>query len=134
MASVNRALRIWALISINPGFAKLGNSDQLRTRCGPNATFGNHGVIKPPVVYAAARFTGMSIPDHGRMESMIRVLLVAAALSVPLLWVLLQVAVADAPYPNCKATAADGRCNIPSNDPVYGPWLDRDHDGIGCEC
>lgn len=65
---------------------------------------------------------------------MIRVLLVAAALSVPLLWVLLQVAVADAPYPNCKATAADGRCNIPSNDPVYGPWLDRDHDGIGCEC
>ena len=39
----------------------------------------------------------------------------------------------DAPYPNCKAAAADGRYDIPSDDPAYGPRLDRDHDGIGCE-
>jgi hypothetical protein len=37
------------------------------------------------------------------------------------------------PYQNCKAAAADGRYDIPSDDPAYGPWLDRDQDGIGCE-
>lgn len=37
------------------------------------------------------------------------------------------------PYPNCKAAAKDGRYNIPSSDPAYGPWLDRDNDGVGCE-
>ena len=40
---------------------------------------------------------------------------------------------AVSPYPNCKAAAADGRYDIPSDDPAYGPWLDRDRDGIGCE-
>jgi hypothetical protein len=40
---------------------------------------------------------------------------------------------ADAPYPNCKAAAADDRYDIPSDDPAYGPHLDRDQDGIGCE-
>lgn len=39
----------------------------------------------------------------------------------------------DSPYPNCKTAAADGRYDIPSDDPAYGPWLDRDNDGIGCE-
>ncbi len=38
-----------------------------------------------------------------------------------------------APYPNCKAAAADNRYNIPSDDPAYGDWLDSDHDGIACE-
>jgi hypothetical protein len=42
-------------------------------------------------------------------------------------------AAANAPYPNCKAAAADGRYDITSGDPAYGPLLDRDHDGIGCE-
>lgn len=42
-------------------------------------------------------------------------------------------ATAAAPYPNCKSAAADGRYDIPSDDPAYGPWLDRDRDGIGCE-
>ena len=23
--------------------------------------------------------------------------------------------------------------NIPSDSPYYGPWLDNNHDGIGCE-
>ncbi len=46
---------------------------------------------------------------------------------------LAPIAAADAPYPNCKTAAADGRYDIPSDDPAYGPWLDRDNDGIGCE-
>ncbi|MGZ5363217.1 MAG: excalibur calcium-binding domain-containing protein, partial [Mycobacterium sp.] len=40
---------------------------------------------------------------------------------------------AEAYYPNCKTAAQDGRYDIPSDDPAYGPWLDRDSDGIGCE-
>lgn len=42
-------------------------------------------------------------------------------------------AVAQQPYENCSAAARDGRYNIPSDSPYYGPWLDRDEDGIGCE-
>ena len=40
---------------------------------------------------------------------------------------------AAGPYRNCKAAAADGVYNIPSSSYLYGPWLDRDNDGIGCE-
>jgi hypothetical protein len=55
-------------------------------------------------------------------------LLVAAAIG------LAPVADAACPYRNCSEAAQDGVCNIPSTSPCYGPWLDRDHDGIGCEC
>ncbi len=41
---------------------------------------------------------------------------------------------AAAPYKNCSAAKADGVCNIPSDSPDYQPKLDRDGDGIGCEC
>jgi Excalibur calcium-binding domain len=40
---------------------------------------------------------------------------------------------ADPPYRNCKEAHADGRYNIPSNDPAYRPGLDRDGDGYACE-
>lgn len=36
-------------------------------------------------------------------------------------------------FPNCKAAAAAGQEDIPSSSPYYGPWLDRDSDGVGCE-
>ena len=39
-----------------------------------------------------------------------------------------------APYPNCSAAEADGVCNIPSSSEYYQAKLDRDQDGIGCEC
>lgn len=39
-----------------------------------------------------------------------------------------------APYPNCSAAKADGVCNIPSSSEYYQPKLDRDQDGVGCEC
>ena len=42
-------------------------------------------------------------------------------------------AVALQPYENCSAAARDGQYNIPSGSPYYGPWLDKDQDGVGCE-
>lgn len=42
-------------------------------------------------------------------------------------------ATADAPYENCSEARANGDTDIPSNSDMYGPWLDRDGDGVGCE-
>jgi hypothetical protein len=42
-------------------------------------------------------------------------------------------ALADSPYRNCSEAHADGRYNIPSNDPAYRPQLDRDGDSLACE-
>jgi hypothetical protein len=42
-------------------------------------------------------------------------------------------AAADPPYRNCKEAHADGRYNIPSDDPAYRTALDRDGDGYACE-
>jgi Excalibur calcium-binding domain len=36
-------------------------------------------------------------------------------------------------YPNCSAAAAAGASNILRGTPGYGPHLDSDSDGIGCE-
>ncbi|MEN3220707.1 excalibur calcium-binding domain-containing protein [Mycolicibacterium porcinum] len=38
-----------------------------------------------------------------------------------------------APYKNCSQAKANGDYNIPESSDKYGPWLDRDGDGIGCE-
>lgn len=42
-------------------------------------------------------------------------------------------AMAVGAYENCTAAAAAGMYNIPIGAPGYGPHLDRDGDGIGCE-
>jgi len=39
----------------------------------------------------------------------------------------------QAPYKNCTEARANGDSDIPSSSDKYGPWLDRDGDGIGCE-
>jgi hypothetical protein len=62
---------------------------------------------------------------------MIRAFVVAAAIGALAIGV--APAASAAPYKNCKAAAQDDRYNIPSDDPAYGPWLDSDSDGIGCE-
>lgn len=36
-------------------------------------------------------------------------------------------------FPNCPTAAAAGVYNIPAGAPGYGPHLDSDNDGIGCE-
>jgi hypothetical protein len=64
---------------------------------------------------------------------MFRTLVAAALVAVAAALGAASVANAQAPYPNCKTAAQDGRYDIPSDDPAYGPWLDRDQDGIGCE-
>ncbi|ORA68285.1 calcium-binding protein [Mycolicibacterium elephantis] len=46
---------------------------------------------------------------------------------------LAPVATAQRPYKNCTEARANGDTNIPSSSPKYGPHLDRDRDGIGCE-
>jgi len=38
-----------------------------------------------------------------------------------------------APYKNCSEARDNGDVNIPSSSDKYGPHLDRDDDGIGCE-
>jgi Excalibur calcium-binding domain len=38
-----------------------------------------------------------------------------------------------APYKNCSEARENGDVNIPSDSDKYGPHLDRDDDGIGCE-
>lgn len=62
---------------------------------------------------------------------MIRGIVVALAMGAVALG---GAAVANAePYESCKAAAQDGVYDIPSDSSDYGPWLDRDKDGIGCE-
>ena len=36
-------------------------------------------------------------------------------------------------YPNCCAAWTAGDAPVYAGSPGYGPHLDRDHDGIGCE-
>jgi hypothetical protein len=62
---------------------------------------------------------------------MIRTFVIAAAIGA--LAIGAAPVASAAPYKNCTAAAQDDRYNIPSDDPAYGEWLDRDLDGIGCE-
>jgi hypothetical protein len=39
-----------------------------------------------------------------------------------------------APYANCTQAKSDGVCSIPQGSSNYQAKLDRDGDGIGCEC
>ena len=39
-----------------------------------------------------------------------------------------------APYPNCTVAKQNGDCDIPSSSDKYQSKLDRDQDGLGCEC
>ena len=64
---------------------------------------------------------------------MLRTFFAAATLAAGLI-VLAAPAIAHAePYQNCSQARANGDSNIPSSSDKYGPWLDRDGDGIGCE-
>ena len=67
---------------------------------------------------------------------MIRAFLVAAAAAGAITGIAVgtsPLATADAPYKNCSEARANGDTDIPSSSDKYGPWLDRDNDGIGCE-
>lgn len=65
---------------------------------------------------------------------MIRALvLVVAGVGVAATIGMAPVVSAQQPYENCTEAAKDGAFNIPSDSPYYGPWLDRDKDGYGCD-
>ncbi|WP_338676329.1 excalibur calcium-binding domain-containing protein [Streptomyces sp. SCSIO 30461] len=58
----------------------------------------------------------------------------AIAISALALAALPTVAMADTqPFKNCTEAYSQGYANIPKDDPRYGPHLDRDKDGIGCD-
>lgn len=40
---------------------------------------------------------------------------------------------ADVYYENCTAARDAGAAPVYEDDPGYGPHLDRDSDGVGCE-
>ena len=65
---------------------------------------------------------------------MIRIvgLLIASALAV--IGIRLAAPAQAAPFKNCTQAKAAGYCDIPEDSPYYGSWLDRDQDGLGCEC
>lgn len=39
-----------------------------------------------------------------------------------------------APYANCTEASDNNDCDIPASSDKYQDKLDRDQDGIGCEC
>jgi len=39
-----------------------------------------------------------------------------------------------APFKNCTQAKAAGYCDIPEDSPYYQDKLDRDQDGLACEC
>jgi hypothetical protein len=38
------------------------------------------------------------------------------------------------PYANCSQARSAGDCDIPQSSSNYDPDLDRDGDGVACEC
>lgn len=62
--------------------------------------------------------------------SLLALVVGAGALSIPLV----PVAHAEAPYRNCSEARANGDCDIPATSDKYQSKLDRDRDGVGCEC
>ncbi|BBZ15902.1 excalibur calcium-binding domain-containing protein [Mycolicibacterium gadium] len=67
---------------------------------------------------------------------MFRALFVAAAAAGAIVGTAVgtsPLATAFAPYENCSEARANGDTDIPSSSDKYGPWLDRDDDGVGCE-
>lgn len=68
-----------------------------------------------------------------KINSRTAILAVAAAAGFTALSVSPANAATMAAYPNCDAAAAVGVYNIPAGAPGYGPHLDSDRDGIGCE-
>jgi hypothetical protein len=65
---------------------------------------------------------------------MFRVLISAGSLVVAASIGLAPIANAAGPYSNCSQAKSDGVCNITQDSPYYLPKLDRDGDGVACEC
>jgi hypothetical protein len=64
---------------------------------------------------------------------MIRTLIAAALVAGAAAVGAATTASADVFYQNCDAARDAGAAPVYEDDPGYGPHLDRDDDGIGCE-
>jgi hypothetical protein len=62
-------------------------------------------------------------------RTLVAAALVAAAAAVGAA----SVANAETYYDNCAAARAADAAPVYEGDPGYGPHLDRDNDGVGCE-
>ncbi len=67
------------------------------------------------------------------MKKLIASALGAVAIAAPMALASASPATA-APYKNCTQARDNNDCNIPSSSDRYQSKLDRDGDGIGCEC
>jgi hypothetical protein len=67
------------------------------------------------------------------MKKIITSALVGVAIATPMALASATPAQA-APYKNCTQAKQNNDCNIPSGSDKYQSKLDRDGDGIGCEC
>ena len=67
------------------------------------------------------------------MKKLISSALAGVALAAPMALASATPAQA-APYKNCTPARNNNDCNIPSSSDKYQDKLDRDGDGIGCEC
>jgi hypothetical protein len=65
---------------------------------------------------------------------MFRVVTAAVFLTAASAMALAPIASASGPYSNCSQAKADGVCNITPDSPWYLAKLDRDGDGLACEC
>jgi hypothetical protein len=65
---------------------------------------------------------------------MIRLLVAMGFLTAAAVIALAPVANASGQYANCSQAKADGVCNITQDSSDYASKLDRDGDGIACEC
>lgn len=67
------------------------------------------------------------------MGKFVAPVLALVALAAPLSVVAAAPAQA-APYKNCTQARQNNDCDIPSTSDKYQSKLDRDGDGVGCEC
>jgi hypothetical protein len=70
--------------------------------------------------------------DRGEETQVIRALIVATAIAAAAIDTA-QTASAAPFYENCDAAREAGAAPVYEDEPGYGPHLDRDRDGIGCE-
>ena len=67
------------------------------------------------------------------MKKLITSALAGVAIAAPMVLASATPAQA-APYKNCTQARQNNDCNIPSSSDKYQSKLDRDGDGLGCEC
>jgi hypothetical protein len=65
---------------------------------------------------------------------MARTLIAAGFLTAAAIIGWAPVASAAGQYANCSQAKSDGVCNIMQGSPDYASKLDRDGDGVACEC